>query len=135
MTLLATEFRAIACDVLQIDRAGLYDDQIAITLLDSDEQPLVLHLHHNAAEHLISLTGLLGVEIDDSLPAEVLLAIGQAATEPLRAGYGLGILPETRHLVVFKLMPETLFTRERLREGLAELLRQAAMWNRTLARR
>lgn len=75
------------------------------------------------------MTGLLDIDITQPIPQDVVITLLHASTNPLIGGFGVGVIPGTDHLAVYKIIPLNILTEEYMKSALSELIEQIGYWN------
>ncbi len=89
---------------------------------NEDFSQATFHIQHNVDEQLVTLFGLLdgGTDIQ-RVRKPALLRLLQEAAEPMRAGFGIGLIPESDNLALYCIISANLFDEQRLTSTLPQM--------------
>ncbi|MEZ8107074.1 ati2 chaperone [Vibrio genomosp. F6] len=94
-----------------------HDDALFLTVFKNET---TINLH-------ISITS--PVELPTPIPETIAIALGEHALEPFRGGFGIGIMPDSRRLTVYKVIPLSSKPQDYVETTFQQLLERMEQWH------
>ncbi|EOV6293643.1 TPA: Ati1 family type III secretion system chaperone [Vibrio parahaemolyticus] len=110
------------------DANGLFQCELSSNTNDHDEA-LFLTIFKNETTINLHMSLTSPVELPTPLPESIAIAIGEHALEPFRGGFGVGLMPDSRRLTVYKVISLANKPQSYVQNTFQQLLEKIEQWH------
>ncbi|HHG3229109.1 TPA: Ati1 family type III secretion system chaperone [Vibrio parahaemolyticus] len=110
------------------DANGLFQCELSSNTNDHDEA-LFLTIFKNETTINLHMSLTSPVELPTPLPEVIAIAIGEHALEPFRGGFGVGLMPDSRRLTVYKVISLANKPQSYVQNTFQQLLEKIEQWH------
>ncbi|MDF4801671.1 Ati1 family type III secretion system chaperone [Vibrio parahaemolyticus] len=110
------------------DANGLFQCELSSKTNDHDEA-LFLTIFKNETTINLHMSLTSPVELPTPLPEAIAIAIGEHALEPFRGGFGVGLMPDSRRLTVYKVISLANKPQSYVQNTFQQLLEKIEQWH------
>ncbi|OUJ26445.1 ati2 chaperone [Vibrio parahaemolyticus] len=122
------ELRNKAGNDANFDANGLFQCELSSNTNDHDEA-LFLTIFKNETTINLHMSLTSPVELPTPLPEAIAIAIGEHALEPFRGGFGVGLMPDSRRLTVYKVISLANKPQSYVQNTFQQLLEKIEQWH------
>ncbi|UZE61461.1 Ati1 family type III secretion system chaperone [Aeromonas veronii] len=110
------------------DENGLFQCELSPDKNNHDDALFLIIFKNETTINLhMSLTS--PVELPTPLPETIAIAIGEHALEPFRGGFGIGLMPDSRRLTIYKVISLSNKPRDYVQNTFQQLLERMEQWH------
>ncbi|OCA55758.1 Ati1 family type III secretion system chaperone [Photorhabdus namnaonensis] len=110
------------------DENGLFQCELSFDTNDHGEALFLTIFKNETTINLhISLTS--PVELPTPLPEAIAVTIGEHALEPFRGGFGIGLMPDSRRLTIYKIISLSNKPQNYVQNVFQQLLEKMEQWH------
>ncbi|MFV8449615.1 Ati1 family type III secretion system chaperone [Vibrio campbellii] len=110
------------------DENGLFQCELSSDANNHDDA-LFLTVFKNEATINLHMSLTSPVELPTPLPEKIAIAIGEHALEPFRGGFGIGLMPDSRRLTIYKVISLSNKPQDYVQNTFQQLLERMEQWH------